>query len=220
MKYFIKANDEQTLLEEVLNAITHGMGALLSIAALIWMISCAKHCAGAKAITSCSIFGACLILLYSSSTLYHSIWHQQCKKIFQMIDHIMIYLLIAGSYTPFMLIGLQGAWGWSLFGVVWGLACVGFIFKLFFTGRFEKVSLGIYLAMGWLAIVAIRPLYHALPLGGICWLVAGGLAYSLGVIFYAQDRIRFAHTMWHLFVLTGSLCHVMALVLYVIPRAL
>lgn len=218
MSFFIKDTLEQTIPEEIANAITHGVGIVVSIVALVLMVVYACHYHQVKAIVSASIFGASLIALYFSSTLYHAVWHLKTKQILQMIDHMMIYLLIAGTYTPFTLVALGGGWGWSLFGVIWGLALAGIVFKLFFTGKFEKLSVGIYIAMGWLAIIAIKPFLHAIPFAGLMWVIAGGLAYSIGIIFYAGDRIRYAHTIWHIFVLLGSLCHVIAILCYVLPK--
>jgi len=217
MKYFVKDHELQTFAEEMANAATHGFGLILSIASMVAMIG-AAHFAGIKALISCGVFGITLILLYSSSTLYHAIWHIKIKTILQMVDHMMIYLLIAGTYTPFTLIGLGGSWGWSLFCVIWGLALMGVVFKIFFTGRLEKLSVGIYIGMGWLVIVAIKPFMHALPFAALMWVAAGGLFYTVGIVFYVRDRIRFAHTIWHLFVLAGSLSHVVAVLYYILPR--
>jgi hemolysin III len=217
MKPLMKETLEQTIPEEIANAVTHGLGVLLSIAALIAMLFRALNSHQTIAIVSAVVFGTSLILLYFSSTLYHAIQHFKAKQILQIIDHMMIYLLIAGTYTPFTLVALGGAWGWSLFGVVWGLALMGMVFKLFFTGKLESLSIGIYIGMGWLAIIAIKPFLHAIPFAGLMWVVAGGVFYTSGIIFYASDRVRYAHTVWHLFVLLGSLCHVAAFLFYVLP---
>ncbi len=215
--FFLKDHFSQTIAEEIANAITHALGIGFSIIALVFMVLSAIAHGGAKSVVSCAVFGASLILLYLSSTFYHAVWHQKTKFILQKIDHMMIYILIAGTYTPFTLIALQGGWGWSLFGTIWGLALAGMVFKLFFTGRYEKLSVSIYILMGWCAIVALKPILQAIPLHGFYWILGGGLAYTFGVIFYAFDRIRFAHTLWHLFVLTGSICHVIAILYYVLP---
>jgi len=218
MRIFMKNSDAQTIAEEIANSITHGLGIIFAIVALVAMLLGAMHVGSVRAEVSVSIFGGALILLYCSSTLYHAVWHLKAKKILQMLDHMMIYILIAGTYTPFTLVGLGGSWGWSLFGVVWGLALMGIVFKLFCTGRFEKLSVAIYLGMGWLAVVAIKPFLHVIPTAGLLWIVAGGLCYTFGIVFYAYDRIRYAHTVWHLFVLAGSLCHVTAILFYLLPK--
>jgi hemolysin III len=156
-----------------------------------------------------SIFVATLILLYGASTSYHLASGTRVKERLKVLDHAAIYLLIAGTYTPFTLAGLRGAWGWSLFGVIWGLAAGGVVFKLFFTGRFRVVSTGIYIAMGWLVLIAIVPLVRALDAGTLAWLVAGGITYTAGTLFYHSRRL-YAHAIWHLFVLGGSVCHAIA----------
>jgi hemolysin III len=204
--------------EEVAHAITHGLGALLSIAGLTILVAYAALHGSARHIVASSIFGATLVLMYTASTLYHSIPLPRVKHILRIIDHSMIYLLIAGTYTPFTLITLQGPWGWSLFGFTWGLAAAGVVFKIVATGKFEKLSLAIYLLMGWCAIVAIKPLIAALPIGGLLLLAGGGLAYSGGVAFYSWQSLRYHHAIWHVFVLAGSVLHFFAVLLYVIPR--
>lgn len=168
-------------------------------------------------IVSSAIFGASLVLLYTASTLFHSIPMVGPKRVLRVVDHCAIYVLIAGTYTPFTLVTLHGPWGWSLFGFTWGLAILGIGFKIFFTGRYEFLSVLVYLLMGWCGIAAIEPMLHALATGGLWWLLAGGLCYSFGVIFYAWDGLRFNHAIWHLFVLGGSVCHFFAVLLYVIP---
>ncbi|MBX7152463.1 hemolysin III family protein [bacterium] len=203
--------------EEIANSVTHGLGVMLSIAGLVILIIYAALNGTAIHVVSATIFGSTLILLYTASTLYHSFQSPRVKRIMRILDHSGIYLLIAGTYTPFTLISLNGAWGWSLFGVVWGLALAGVIFKIFFTGRFGAVSTVIYLAMGWIAIVAIKPMIELIPTGGLWWILAGGLAYSFGVIFYAWKKLPYAHAVWHMFVLGGSVCHFFAVLLYVIP---
>lgn len=217
-KYLLKPHKNQTLIEEIINSATHGMGALLGIAALVIMTVMAAEQSSALKVVSSVIFGSSLILMYSASAIYHAVTSKRLKYIFKVMDHSSIYLLIAGSYTPIVLVILRGGWGWSLFGVIWGFAILGLIFKLFATGKFEIVSTLAYVCMGWLAIIAIKPLYDALPAGGIFWLFGGGLCYTLGVIFYAWDRLRFGHAIWHLFVLVGSICHFFLILFYVIPR--
>ena len=209
----------QTRLAEVFNASSHGLGTLLSVTALVLLVVFSAMTGEAISVVSCSIYGVSLVLLYTASTLYHAIARPKLKAVFKIMDHASIYLLIAGTYTPFMLVTLRGAWGWSIFGVIWGLALIGLVFKLFFTGRYEFVSVAMYILMGWLVVVAIRPLIDALPFAGLVWLVAGGLCYTVGVIFYAIDhRYTFAHFVWHLFVLAGSICHFFAILFYVVLR--
>ena len=157
------------------------------------------------------------MLLYTASTLYHAARSPRAKKIFKTLDHSCIYLLIAGTYTPFTLVTLRGSWGWTLFGTVWGLSLFGIIFKIFFVYRFKILSTIVYLIMGWLAIVAIRPLASALSTGGLLWVVAGGFFYTFGVVFYLGQKIPFHHSIWHMFVLGGSACHFVAIMLYVLP---
>jgi len=206
-----------SLLEEVFNSITHGIGAMLSIAALVLLIVFSSIYGNAFHVAGSAIFGVTLILLYSSSTLYHGFQKPQLKRVFQILDHSCIYLLIAGTYTPFLLVTLRGVLGWTMFGVIWFLAILGVLFKIFFVNRFNITSTIAYVLMGWIIIFAIGPLVDSLPSGGIVWLVAGGLAYTLGVVFYAWKRLPFNHAIWHLFVLGGSICHFFAIFFYVLP---
>ncbi|MBP7765292.1 MAG: hemolysin III family protein [Syntrophaceae bacterium] len=206
-----------SFIEEIINSVTHGAGILLSIAALVLMVVFASLSGSAVHVVSCAIFGVTLILLYTASTLYHGIPYPRVKRILKIFDHCCIYLLIAGTYTPFLLVTLRGALGWTLFGVIWFLALLGVLFKLFFIHRFKIVSTIAYVLMGWIIILAIKPLMAALPAGGLIFLVAGGLAYSLGVIFYAWKKLPFNHAIWHLFVLAGSICHFFAVLFYVLP---
>jgi hemolysin III len=203
--------------EEIANSVTHGIGAALSIVALVVLVVAAALRGAAIHVVSCAVFGAALVLLYLSSTLYHALTHASAKRLFRIFDHAAIYLLIAGTYTPFTLVTLGGAWGWSLFAVVWTLALAGAVLKCFFTGRFHALSTTVYVLMGWLAVVALRPLLHAIPPAGFFWILAGGLFYTCGVVFFASRR-KFFHAVWHLFVLAGSACHVLAVYLYVIPH--
>lgn len=203
--------------EEYANIGTHAVGVVFSIAALVLMVLYAVENGDPYFIVAVSIFGATLILLYLMSTLYHSVRHPKVKHVFRVFDHSCIYLLIAGSYTPFTLVTLRGGWGWTLFGLTWGLALCGIIFKIFFTKRFSILSTLMYIALGWLVIVAIKPLLGAVPTGGVAWLVAGGLLYTFGVVFYAWRRIPYHHAIWHLFVMAGSFCHFLAVYYYVIP---
>ncbi len=204
--------------EELLNSITHGAGVLLSVAALVLLIVYSTSYGTASHVVSCTIFGITLILLYSASTLYHSFRQPRVKSILKIIDHSCIYLLIAGTYTPFLLVTLRGVLGWTMFGVIWFLAISGVLFKIFFVHRFKIVSTIAYVLMGWIMIFAIKPLVDSMPSGGIVWLIAGGLAYTLGVVFYAWKKLPFNHAIWHLFVLAGSICHFFAIVFYVLPR--
>lgn len=193
---------------------THALGAVLSIAALIGMIL--SSCETTIEIISASIFGGSLILLYGFSTLYHASTGLRSKSILQALDHACIYLLIAGSYTPVMLISLRGPWGWTLLCIVWSMALAGVIIKTVLPGRKDHwISTALYIVMGWLAIIAIGPLIRALPPAGVAWLVAGGLSYTFGVIFFVWRKLPYHHAIWHLFVLGGSACHVAAIWLYV-----
>jgi hemolysin III len=203
--------------QEIANSVTHGLGIALSVAGLAVLVVLASLHATAWHVVSFSIYGACLILLYTSSTLYHSVRSPRLKRTFRVLDHSSIYLLIAGSYTPFVLVNLRGSWGWSLFGVIWALSLIGIFVKAHFTGRFKAVSTAIYLLMGWLVVVAIKPLTHAMPVGGIAWLLAGGLAYTVGAGIYMWKTIPYHHAIWHLFVLAGSICQYFAVLFYVLP---
>jgi len=205
--------------EERVNSLIHGVGALLGIAALAVLVTLAALAGDALKVVSFAIYGSSLVLLYGSSTLYHGLRNERAKRVFRVLDHAMIYVLIAGTYTPFTLITLEGAWGWSIFGVTWGLAVFGVVMTALFLDRFGFAHILTYIGMGWLAVVAIRPLIDALPLGGLAWLVGGGLAYTGGVVFYANKRIPHHHAIWHLFVLAGSAMHFAAVLLYVLPAA-
>ncbi len=205
----------QSIVEEWLNAITHGIGALLAAAALTLLVVFASLHGNTWHIVSYSIFGSTLVLLYSASFVYHSTRHLKAKRILQIIDHCCIYLLIAGTYTPFTLVTLNGTWGWSLFGVVWGLALAGIVFKVLFTNRFDVLSTLFYIGMGWLSVIAFKPLVANLPTGGIILLIVGGILYTIGAIFYLLDKVPFNHAVWHLFVLAGSTCHFFAVFLFV-----
>jgi len=196
--------------EELVNALTHGLGAILSIGAGAVLITLAVVFAGAREVISASVFVASLILLYTASTLYHSARHPTWKARLKILDHCAIFLLIAGTYTPFTIAALRGGWGWSLFGVIWGLAVIGVIFKVFFTGRFQALSTATYVGMGWLVVVALAPLSQVLTATAMLWLVLGGVLYTAGTVFYHAERIPYAHAIWHLFVLAGSACHFIA----------
>jgi hemolysin III len=205
--------------EEIANAITHGIGALLSIAGLAVLVSFAALYGDAWHVVSTSIFGATLVLLYAASTVYHSVWHYQTKLLLQRLDHCAIFLLIAGTYTPFALVNMRGPWGWTLFGVVWSLALLGIALQLFPRRRNERLSLILYLGMGWMAVAAIKPFLAGVETGGLILLLIGGLLYSLGVIFYVWRQLSYHHAIWHGFVLAGSSFHFFAVLFYVVPDA-
>lgn len=213
---WIKPDKLQTKAEEIGNASTHAMGALLSLAAITLLIVFAAHQNDGLKLASSLVFGCTLLFMYTSSTLYHSLSDPKLKHLFRIIDHASIYLLIAGSYTPFMLVTLKGPWGWGMFVVVWSLAFAGVLFKMFFVHKFDLLSTVIYLLMGWMSLIVIKPIYELLPFGGLVCVVAGGLCYTIGVIFYAWERLRFSHVLWHLFVLAGSIFHFFAVLFYVI----
>ncbi|MEM6289288.1 MAG: hemolysin III family protein [Bacteroidota bacterium] len=204
------------LRDEIASAITHGLGVLLSVGAGAVLITLSALTRDVWTIVGASVFVGSLVLVYTSSTLYHAIPFARAKRILKTLDHCAIYGLIAGTYTPFLLGGLRGPWGWSLFATIWGLALAGIVFKLFFTGRFKVVSTLVYVAMGWLVVVATGPLREALPGSTLAWLVGGGLAYTAGTAFYLSRRIPYAHAVWHVFVLAGSVCHFAAVLVEVL----
>jgi hemolysin III len=211
----ISRDRQQSLGEEIANSISHGVG-FLAAAAITPILIVRSLPAGVAAIVGASIFGATMMVLYLSSTLYHAFPHSKTKRVFQIFDHGAIFLLIAGTYTPFTLTVLPGTWGWALFGVVWCLAIAGVILKSIGGAGTSKLSIALYLGMGWLATFAAKPLWNSLPGWGIFWLLAGGILYSAGVFFFAYDhRIRYNHFIWHLFVLAGTVCHVVAVLGYV-----
>jgi hemolysin III len=202
---------------EKFNSISHLIGALLATAACVILVVQSAHTGDPWKIVSSAIYGAMLIVLYCFSALYHSIRGERAKDVLRKFDHCSIYLLIAGTYTPFMLVTLRGSWGWSLFGVVWGLALVGIVQEIWLAKGLRILSLVIYVLMGWLAVIAIHPLIDALTWNGFYWLAAGGLFYTGGIVFYATDhKLRHGHGVWHLFVLAGSVCHFFTVLWYVI----
>ena len=206
------------LREEPYNAALHAVGLLLFAGGTALLVVIAALESTAAGIVGAAIFGASLVVLYGISTLYHSLRNPRWKRRVQVADHIAIYMLIAGTYTPFTLVTLGGGWGWSIFGVVWGMALFGTIFKLFYTRRFTAISTGLYVLMGWTIIIAIGPLVESLMVGGLVWLVVGGVAYTLGAAFYLMDERRpFFHTIFHGFVLAGSFSHFWAVLRYVLP---
>lgn len=211
-------DEEFTVAEEVAHSLTHGAGLLLGIAALVLMVIFSAQRGSALHVVACGVYGATLVLLYGASTFYHALPRGRGKRIFGILDHAAIFLLIAGTYTPFTLVSMRGKWGWSLFGVIWGLATAGVVLEAVTRGRARRMQLALYLAMGWLIVVAGRPLLDGVAPGGLALLVAGGLAYTLGVIFFVRKSMPFHHAVWHLFVLGGSICHFFAVLLYVIPE--
>jgi len=203
--------------EEIANSITHGVGIFLAIAALSVLAIFSGRYGNVWHIVSVCVYGTTLILLYTASTLYHSIQHPKAKSILQTLDHSAIFLLIAGTYTPFTLVSLRGPWGWSLFGIIWGLAVLGMLFQLSSLKYWRTASIILYICMGWVVIVAIKPLIANVATGGIVLLVLGGVAYTSGVLFYKQKKLKYHHAVWHLFVLTGSILHFFAILFYVLP---
>ena len=206
-----------TVGEEIANSLTHGVGALLAVGGLAILVTMAAIRGDAWHIVACSIYGAAMVVLYSASTLYHAVTGPRAKAALQVFDHAAIFLLIAGTYTPFTLVSLRGPWGWSLFGVVWGLAVAGIVLEIAFPRRWPALSLVLYIAMGWVVVVAVKPLLDALPTGGLVLLLLGGLAYTGGIAFYAWRRLPYGHAVWHLFVLAGTVLHFFAVLLYVVP---
>jgi hemolysin III len=206
-----------TKLGEILaNAITHGIGALLAVVGAVILIAASARGTMLQWV-SCSVFAVTLVLVYLCSTLYHSLVRTRARHVFHILDHSSIYLMIAGTYTPFCLVTLHGRLGWTILGIEWGLAIAGVIFKSFAVGRFAVASALVYLFQGWFIVVAMNPLIHSLGWHGVLWLAAGGLAYTLGIIFFALDRLPYFHAMWHLFVLAGSVAHYFAILFYVAP---
>ncbi len=203
--------------EELANALTHGVGAALSVAGLAVLVVSTALRGDVWSVTSTAIFGVSLVLLYTTSTLYHSLRGAERKRLLRKFDHAAIFLLIAGTYTPFLLVNLRGPWGWSLFGVIWGLAVAGMVVKFWLAGRFRLGSTLLYLAMGWLVLIATRPMLQTVPSAGLWLLLAGGLCYSVGTVFYLWKRLRYHHAIWHLFVLGGSICHFFAVWAAVMP---
>lgn len=203
----------QSIGEEVANSVSHGVGFLAALAILPFLIGGALHQGGA-AVIGAAVFGASAALLYCTSTLYHAIPAPRAKRVLRVVDHGAIYVLIAGTYTPFTLGALRGPWGWTLLGLIWGLAGLGIVLKAMGGIRYPRASLALYLAMGWLVVVAARPLWLHVPAWGLFWLAAGGLAYTAGVGFYAASRLPYRHFVWHLFVLAGTACHAVAVLRY------
>lgn len=210
--------NEYSSKEESLNIISHGIGCLLSIVALVLLVIHANAFGNVWHIVSVSIYGLSLIVLYAASTLYHSSKQLELRKKFKIFDHAAIYVQIAGTYTPFTLITLNGTTGWVIFGVSWGMALVGIVLKLFFTGKYNTISTVMYVLMGWMIVFAIKPLMDNLALEGLYWLLAGGLSSTIGAIFYSIKKIKFNHAIFHVFVLMGSFCHFISVYFYVLPN--
>ena len=202
--------DQRNRREEWWNSVTHGLGLVASVTATVLLIVFAALGGDPWLIVGVSVFGTTLVLLYAASTLYHAVGSPRAKGWLRSLDHGAIFLLIAGTYTPFVLVPLRGGWGWSLFGVVWGFAVVGVVFKLLAAERFPRISTAVYIALGWVVVVAIVPLVRRVPAATLGWLLAGGLSYTAGTIFYGCHRVPYGHAIWHLFVLGGSACHAIA----------
>ncbi len=211
------SSSEYSTGEEIAHTITHGIGVLLSIAGLAVLVAFATLNGNVWHIVSSSIYGASLVILYSASSLYHGIPNPRAKSVLQQLDHAAIYVLIAGTYTPFLLVSLRGVWGWSLFGVIWSIAIIGIVIEFINASHLKKLSLGLYLGLGWIVVVAIKPMLTQVETGGLLLLLLGGLSYSFGVIFYIRDKMPFNHAVWHLFVLAGSVLHYFSVLFFVIP---
>ncbi|RPH62014.1 MAG: hemolysin III family protein [Acidobacteria bacterium] len=205
---------EPSLGEEIANCVSHGVGLVAALVGTPFLVVAAARRGGADAIVGASVFAGTVVVLYLASTLYHALPKNKAKRVFQVIDHSAIFLLIAGTYTPFTLGVLRGAWGWTLFSVVWGLAVFGVTLKSMGGIRYPRLSTMLYVGMGWLALIAIRPLWLQVPVAGWLWLIAGGLAYTAGIAFYAAERLRYGHFVWHMFVLVGTACHFVAVLWY------
>ena len=213
-----KETTAQTIGEEIANSITHGLGFVFSVVGFVFLLMNCIEKGTILHIVSCSIYGGSLLLLYMISTLYHSITHHVAKNVFRRLDHISIYLLIAGTYMPLTLVVLKGYLGWTLFGIECGLCLLGVIFKAIFGSRLSVISSAFYLIMGWLAAFAFKAMITALSIAGFNWILIGGIFYSLGVIFFALDKkYKYAHAIWHVFVLSGSICHFFLVLLYIVP---
>lgn len=205
--------------EELANCATHGVGLVLSLVGFVALVVLAATRGGALHVASCVVYGASLVALYLSSTVYHGARRPRTKAVFRLFDHCCIYLLIAGTYTPFTLVTMRGAWGWTLFALVWTFAAAGIACRLCFGDRYRAVAVASYVLMGWLAVVAVKPIFETVPVGALLWIAAGGLAYTSGVAFFVSKRVPHGHAIWHLFVLGGSVCHYLAVLFYVIPLA-
>jgi hemolysin III len=200
--------------EEIANTISHGLGLVLALVALPVLVMSAMRAGDVRFLVGVSVFGATMVLLYLASTLYHSTTHEAAKRMFRLFDHTAIFLLIAGTYTPFALGVLRGPWGWSMLAAVWTLAIVGIVLKVIARTRHSRISIVLYVVMGWMAIVAVKPMFALIPMPGILLIFAGGIAYTGGLAFFAAHRIRYNHFIWHLFVIAGTICHFFAVLWY------
>ena len=209
---FPKKTKPYSLKEEIAHSITHGLGVLLGVIGLTVLLVLSTLYGTNTHLVCYLIYGISMILLYTFSTLYHSLPQKKAKHIFKILDHASIYLLIAGSYTPFLVLNLKGTWGLSMMLVIWSLALAGVIFKIFFTGRFKLTSTLIYLAMGWLVLIATKPMLANVPMKSLWWVLIGGICYTVGTLFYLMKKLSFHHAIWHLFVLAGSICHYIAII--------
>jgi len=207
-------NDPRSLREEIANSISHGLGLLLALVALPVLVLTAIEIGSVRFLVGVSVFGGTMVLLYLASTLYHSMTHETAKQLFRIFDHTAIFLLIAGTYTPFALGVLRGPWGWSLLAIVWTLAIIGIVLKIRTRTRHSRITIVLYVIMGWLAVVAVKPILMLIPIPGILLILAGGLAYTGGLAFFAAQRIRYNHFIWHLFVIAGTTCHFFAVLWY------
>ena len=205
--------------EEVANSVTHGLGLLASLVGAFLLVSLSLARGEAWHVVSAAIYGITLVALYAASTMYHALKGTKARSILRVLDHCAIYLLIAGTYTPVTLVGLRGGWGWTLFGLAWGFAAAGIVFKVLATGRYAVLSTLVYVLMGWLCIVAAKPMFVLLSPGALALLGAGGVLYTAGIVFYHSKRVPYSHAVWHLFVVAGSVCHYLAIALYVLVPA-
>jgi hemolysin III len=212
-----KAQPEYSIAEELFHAISHGAGVILSIAGLSWMLYVSIGAADPWRISASIVYGVSLIALFLASTVYHGLHSSRHRPLFKLLDHCAIYVLIAGTYTPFLLVAMRTATGWWLFGAIWTLATAGILTKLWLRNRFPKAALAGYLVMGWLVVVALPEVVDAIGPRGMTWLIAGGLSYTIGAVFYAAKRLTFGHAIWHVFVLVGGICHFLAVIWHVLP---
>lgn len=211
------ATPRYSFYEELANSITHGFGILFAVSALGVLTAFSSVFGTVWHIVSCSVYSGTMILMYTASTLYHSIHWPKAKNVLRILDHSAICLLIAGTYTPFTLVSLNGPWGWTLFGLIWGLAVLGIICEIFLLRKYRFLAIVIYVTMGWTMVIATKPLMAAVPTGGLLLLLAGGLFYTVGIVFYVSKKIPYNHAVWHLFVLAGTVFQFFAILLYVIP---
>ncbi len=210
-------NNFYTLGEEIFNSISHGIGTCLGIAALVLSIVFAVLYGDVLCVVSAALYGSTMVILYGMSTLYHAFQGERVKKVFRIFDHCSIYLLIAGTYTPYTLVTLRGALGWTLFGIVWGVTILGIVFNSVNLEKFKKVSMVCYLVTGWVILIAIKPMIERMKLPGLILLLAGGVLYTFGILFYKAKKLPYAHPVWHLFVLGGSILHFFSILFYVLP---